>query len=144
MRLGIQRLVVVTLNTDFEKLKNIFITCNVDKAEATVLADRERILKEIKASMPFKEMNEKIKKALIDSARIEVQRVKNSGEATITKVRTIEKLVKMLAFVSNYKEAEFFAQKSFDTCKEAFGLEHSETATALHNLATVLDDMQKY
>src|SRR5688572_5369833 len=69
----VNRLKVIAKGTDREEMRKIFIKCDVAKAEATVLADRDRILEEIQKTMPFNKMNEDIRTALVESARIEVE-----------------------------------------------------------------------
>lgn len=52
--IGVERLKVISSNADAAKLKKVFMECDVAKSEATVLADKERILEEIQRRCHFK------------------------------------------------------------------------------------------
>ena len=142
--LDVQRLAVITRNTEFDELQKIFIDCDVAKAEATVIADRDRILEEISKTMPFAEMNKNIKTALVESARIEVKRaISTHGEHSIHIANPLVKFTRMLSFVGKYEEGQPFIQQALAIREKELGLEHPDTATAIHYLAGLLDDLGK-
>ena len=127
--LDVQRLKVIARHTEKEKLKRIFIGCDVAKAKATVEADRDRILEEIKKTMPFEQMNENIKTALVESARLDTERVKLLyGEESAYSAFVLDKYGNMLSFVGKYAEAEIIYRKSLSIREAVLGTEHHDTA----------------
>ena len=127
------RLVVATDIVDFEKWQKVFVDCNVGDADATVKADRDRILNEIKQKIPLDTMNKNIKHALVESARLELERAETSFSDSITISFLCHKYARVLNFLGKYDESLPILQRAYDLIHMQPGRE-GEVAEILNNM----------
>lgn len=138
-----QRMKVLAHKIDFESLKQFFIECDVEKAQAFKQSDVDRILGDIQRSTGFQEMNKEIRKAFVESARQEVQQIeKGVDEEKLYDVYL--KSGRLLHFTGQYGEAEHLLKKCVDLSERLYGPEDRVTIVSLGELASVLKAEGKY
>ncbi len=145
--LDINRLNIIATHANFDQLKEIFFKCDVEKAEATEPADRERILRQIEQKIPFQTMNENIKHAIVESTIIDATHAQTLVEDKKSGLRAAyyySTCARMLQFVSKYEQALPFYERALGIYERVKGLEQLGTAISLKNLGTLLHEMGKY
>src|SRR5690606_29428287 len=127
------------------KLQKIFIECDVTKATATVLADRDRILQQIEKSIPSQTMNQHIKQALVESAELDAKHAESLVDSNPQlSASSFDTFGNICRFVAQYDTAYLYLDKALSIQEKALGADHPETATSLNNFASLLDNMGKY
>ena len=134
--LDISRLKVTGHLINYFKLKELYILCDVAKAEATVELDRIRILKQIQETVSYEKMNETIKKVLLESARLEAEQCSKSQESNPLKsADSYEKFGLILHFMGRYVEAYSFQERALAFKERQLGSTHVDVARSVHSLA---------
>jgi tetratricopeptide (TPR) repeat protein len=116
--------------------------CDVANAEATVLSDRDKILEEIKQTITIPLLNQNIRNALVESAKIEVERNRNADLPI--KCNSMDKYANILSFIGRYVEACPILQEVIDIQVVLYGLEHPDVIRTMNNLALLLKDTGKF
>ncbi|KAG1669586.1 hypothetical protein FOA52_006359 [Chlamydomonas sp. UWO 241] len=134
----VEGLIVVARGVDLMGLKDIFLKLNVAEAQATVEADRLKILSDIKATTGIEAMNQFIRQALVESARKEVQRLAPLKATSNRYFAALDKAGQMMTLAGMYSEAEPILMECLQLCEERYGEAHAQTASVLNNIAGLL------
>mmetsp|Transcript_38050 Transcript_38050/g.112659 ORF Transcript_38050/g.112659 Transcript_38050/m.112659 type:complete len:715 (-) Transcript_38050:1174-3318(-) len=131
-------LIVVARGVDLIGLKDIFLKLNVAEAQATVEADRLKILSDIKTTTGIEAMNQFIRRALVESARMEVDRLAPLKATSNRYFAALDKAGQMMTLAGMYAEAEPLLLECLHLCEERYGELHAQTASCLNNIAGLL------
>ena len=131
---------MVAQNIDFDQLKEVFINCDVEKAEATVASDRDRILGEIKKTVRFEEMNSSIKKSLLESSKFEIEKIQD----TIESAKNLVKYAKFLLFTeATYMDALPLLLRAQSIYETQCGPDNAYVASILNDIGNLYKETGK-
>ena len=131
---GVERLYVIANDIDHESLGGILLSVSIGKAEATVVADRDRILSEIKSDFTFKELNANIKTSILRSAQLEYEQTSHLNDENID-FNSCEKYALLLFYQGQRDLPAMLYLRMLRHCKTVFGTNHANTAKALQGVA---------
>ncbi|GAX72566.1 hypothetical protein CEUSTIGMA_g22.t1 [Chlamydomonas eustigma] len=133
---GVQNLVVLAKDVDLLGLKDIFLQLNCADAQATVEADRQQIINDIKTTTGIEAMNRFIRQALVDSAKHEARKMEAMKEKNaMAYFQALDKAGQMLTLAGMYDEAEPLIKKSLNLCVRMVGEKHIQVASCHNNMA---------
>jgi tetratricopeptide (TPR) repeat protein len=136
---SVSGLVVLARDVNLLGLKKIFTELNVAEAEATVEADRIKILLDIEQSIGIETMNGAIRSALVQSTMLEVVRMlPRMTEKKSIYFRCIGKASQMCALAGLYADAQPLMIEALELSRELVGEMHELTASSYNNMAGLL------
>ncbi|GAX79019.1 hypothetical protein CEUSTIGMA_g6459.t1 [Chlamydomonas eustigma] len=141
---GVENLVVLAREVNIIGLRDIFLKLSVAEAQATVEADRLRIINDIRDSTGIEAMDKFIRQALVDSARSEVMKLEGNKEKKIQAYfQAVDKAGQMLILAGKYAEAEPMMYSCLEMCCKTLGEKHVHVASFHNNIAGLLKNQGK-
>ncbi|KAG1677967.1 hypothetical protein FOA52_001385 [Chlamydomonas sp. UWO 241] len=143
-RKGPGSLLLLSYGIDLDPLKQVFINLDVSKAQATVHADLERILKDIEGDVGTHAMTHALKDALVDSAVHQAPPPEDIEAAdTDAEWAALEKAGAMCKLYGRYSEAEPLYRRALNTRRSRLGADHPDTMAAIRSMGQLLQAQGK-
>ena len=134
---GAAGLLVLMPTVEEAKLGEVFNTFDTMKAEATQVADRDRILAQIAGSPGgATHVNLQLKRALVDSAQYEASHTTAMGRDLAL---VLDKACTLLVSNGQHGEAEPLRRQALEGMTRVLGADHPDTLGSLNNLANCID-----
>ena len=134
---GAAGLLVLMPTVDEAKLEEVFNTFDTMKAEATQVADRDRILAQIAGSPGgATHVNLQLKRVLVDSAQYEASHTTTTAQDL---VMVLNKACTLLMSNGQHGEAEPLYRQVLEDMTRMLGADHPHILGSLNNLAVCID-----
>lgn len=132
------------LQTDFDRIVGILSDVDVEKANASVVADKDSILQLVRNGMGFTAVNQAVvaglRDWLLEMATMALENFSPDERGTSVLIRSLGGLLQKLG---KRDQAEPLCCEALAACQDTLGDTHPSTLTALNNLGRLWKDQGK-